>query len=274
MNDATIRVVAAGWATTVQDRGRVGLAHLGVPTAGAVDRSAHDRSNRLVGNGLDAATVETRGGLVIEALRPAVVATSADGQRHTLQRGDTLRVDVADGQMWAYLAVRGGFDVPSVLGSRSTDTLSGIGPARLTDGTGLPVGDDPGTDLLAEQAPVRPPEPLLRLWPGPRTAWFRDGVHALLSRRWTVGTDVSRVGVRLSPGEFARDPSAPTDMASEGLVAGAIQVTPSGEPIVMLADHPTTGGYPVIGVVDPDDLPIVAQAPPGSTIRFTTPGRG
>jgi len=274
MSTESLRVVAAGWGTTVQDQGRPGLAHLGVPPAGAVDRAAHDRSNRLVGNPPGAATIETRGGLVIEALRPVVAATSADGQRHTLQSGDTVRIDPADGQMWAYLALRGGVEIEPVLGSRSTDTLSGLGPAPIADGAVVRVGDDPGTDLVAEQAPVRPPEPTVRLWAGPRTAWFRGGRDALVSRRWLVSSDVSRVGVRLSAGDFERDPSAPEEMASEGLVVGAVQITPAGEPIVMLADHPTTGGYPVIGVVDPVDLPIVAQAAPGTTIRFTSAGPG
>ncbi len=129
MSAAALRVVAAGWGTTVQDHGRRGMAHLGVPSAGAVDRDAHDRSNRLVGNPPGAATIETRGGLVIEALRPVIAATSADGQRHTMQSGDTIRIDPADGQMWAYLALRGGIEIEQVLGSRSTDTLSGLGPA-------------------------------------------------------------------------------------------------------------------------------------------------
>lgn len=274
MSSTSVRVVAAGWATTVQDHGRVGLAHLGVPTSGAVDRSAHDRCNRLVGNPPGAATIETCGGLVIEAVRPVVAATSADGQRHTLQSGDTIRVDPADGQMWAYLAVRGGIEVEPVLGSRSTDTLSGIGPLPIADGAVFGVGADPGTDLVTDQAPVRPPEPTVRLWSAPRTTWFREGRDALVAHRWTVTGDVNRVGVRLSPGDFARHPSAPSEMASEGLVAGAVQITPAGEPIVMLADHPTTGGYPVIGVVDPIDLAIVAQAKPGSSIRFTGAGPG
>ena len=274
MSAASVRVVAAGWGTTVQDHGRPGLAHLGVPSAGAVDREAHDRSNRLVGNPQGAATIETRGGLVIEAIRAVVAATSADGQRHTLQPGDTIRIDPADGQMWAYLALRGGIDIDPVLGSRSTDTLSGLGPAPIPAGAELRVGQDPGTELVTDQAPVRPPEPTVRLWSAPRTNWFRGGRDALVSGRWMVSNDVSRVGVRLSPGVFERDPSAPSEMASEGLIAGAVQITPAGEPIVMLADHPTTGGYPVIGVVDPFDLPIVAQAMPGSTIRFTSAGPG
>ena len=104
-----------------------------------------------------------------------VAATSADGQRHTLQPGDTVRIDPADGQMWAYLAVRGGIEVEPVLGSRSTDTLSGLGPAPIAAGAVLRVGDDPRTDLVTDQAPVRPPEPTVRLWAAP--------AHRLVPRR-------------------------------------------------------------------------------------------
>lgn len=263
-----IRVTEPGWGTTVQDLGRVGLAHLGVPRAGAVDRAAHDRANRLVGNEVGAATFETRGGLVIEALRPLVAATSADGQRHTLSTGDRLRVEAHAQAGWTYVAVRGGIDVAPVLGSRSHDTLAGLGPPPIVAGSAFTVGPDPGGELVADHAPARPPERVVRLWEGPRTDWFVDGLDALTARRWIVGNDISRVGARLEPGRFERTPHAAEQMASEGLVAGAIQITPRGEPIVMLANHPTTGGYPVIAVVDPDDLQIVAEAIPGASVRF------
>ena len=157
MSEASVRVVAAGWGTTVQDHGRPGLAHLGVPSAGAVDREAHDRSNRLVGNLQGAATIETRGGLVIEAIRAVVAATSADGQRHTLQPGDTIRIDPADGQMWAYLALRGGIDIDPVLGSRSTDTLSGLGPAPIRGGRRTPCR--PGSGHRTRHRPGSGPPP-------------------------------------------------------------------------------------------------------------------
>lgn len=264
-----LRIVELGWSTTIQDRGRVGFADLGITGAGAVDRAAHDLANRLVGNTPQAATLETNRGLLIEALQPLIVATSADGSRHTLRVGDRLSVDAPAGGMWGYLAVRGGIEIEPVLGSRSHDTLSGLGPPPLMVGASLPVGDDPRTDLPADLIPHRRDSSTVRVWPGPRADWFRRGVSALTEGAFIVQSDVSRVGTRLSAGPFesVRGTLSAT-MPSEGLVEGAIQVTPSGEPIVMLANHPTTGGYPVIGVVDPDDISIIAQAQPGATLSF------
>jgi biotin-dependent carboxylase-like uncharacterized protein len=259
-------VITAGRATTIQDRGRTGLAHLGVPRAGAVDVAAAELANRLVGNSPDAAVLETNGGLVVEAGRPLVVATSAGGHRSTLAFGERVMVEPADDQMWAYLAIRGGVDVLPVLGSRCHDTLSGLGPALIVDGVELPIGPDPGTDLPADHAPVRRRSDPVRLWPGPRRDRIVDALAVLTGRRWTVSASVSRVGVRLDAGPFVT--ASDGRLASEGLVPGAIQITPSGEPIVMLANHPTTGGYPVVAVVDPDDLHLVAQARPGAILRF------
>jgi len=263
-----IRIVDAGWSTTIQDRGRTGLAHLGVPRAGAVDPGAHALVNRLVGNGAEAATLETAGGLVVEALGAVVAATSGDGVRHTMRTGERVRVDPPQDGVWAYLAVRGGISVDPVLGSRSHDTLSGIGPGAIRAGDRLDVGPDPHTDLVVDHAPVRPRSRELRLWPGPRVEWFRDGIDAMTGFDWRVGAETSRVGVRLSAGDFRPTASMPAQVASEGLVTGAIQITPDGEPIVMLSNHPTTGGYPVIAVVDPEDVADIAQASPGTVIRF------
>ena len=264
-----LKIVQVGFATTVQDRGRPGLAHLGVPTAGAVDRSTHDLMNRLVGNDPDAATIETLGGLIVEALRPVVIARSSDASRHTLATGDRCRVDAADGSVWAYLSVRGGIAVEPVLGSRSTDTLGGVGPATLRTDDVLSVDVDPGSDLTADHAPHRSPgDHTVRLWDGPQHDWFVAGRQTLIARSWRVTNELSRVGVRLETGEFVRTTRAEAQMSSIGLVEGAIQITPAGEPIVMLANHPTTGGYPVIAVVEPDDIPIVVQTRPGTAIRF------
>jgi biotin-dependent carboxylase-like uncharacterized protein len=266
---AALRIVQVGFATTVQDRGRSGLAHLGVPGAGAVDRATHDLVNRLVGNPADAATIETMGALVVEALRPVVVAVSTDASRRTVTAGTRIRVDAAPGSVWAYLAVRGGVAVEPVLGSRSHDTLGGVGPDPLAIDSLLPVGSDPETPLAADHAP-RPAagERRLRIWDGPQHDWFVGGVQNLVTRRWQVTNELSRVGVRLEAGDFPRSTRAQPQMSSIGLATGAIQVTPAGEPIVMLANHPTTGGYPVIGVVDPDDLDVLAQTRPGAAIRF------
>jgi biotin-dependent carboxylase-like uncharacterized protein len=271
----TLRIIQTGWSTSIQDHGRRGHAAVGVPTAGAVDKPSHDLANRLVGNPADAATLETCGGLVIEACTALIVATSADGHRHTLRAGDRLTVSAPPDGVWGYLAVRGGVDVAAVLGSRSQDTLCGLGPTPLEPGVELGLGNDPRTDLLADHGPLRRREMPVRVWPGPRAEWFDGGMDSLTRCSWIVQRDISRVGVRLSAGTFAFTAARPAGAsASEGLVEGAIQVTPSGEPIVMLANHPTTGGYPVIAVVDPDDIATVAQAAPGSTVRFTPATNG
>ncbi len=267
-----LRVVQVGFATTVQDHGRFGLAHLGVPTAGAVDRLAHDLMNRLVGNPPGAATIETMGALIVEALRPLVVARSTDASRHTLTTGDRFRVDAPNGSVWAYLSVRGGIDVEPVLGSRSVDTLGHLGPAALTADAQLDVGPDPGTELSAEHAPARDPaDRAVRIWDGPQHDWFVGGRQTLIERPWRITNELSRVGVRLETGDFRRSTRSQPQMSSIGLVEGAIQVTPAGEPIVMLANHPTTGGYPVIAVVDPGDLTSLVQRRPGATVRFRRP---
>jgi len=264
-----LRIVEVGWSTTVQDLGRHGYRDIGVPTAGAVDRTAHDLANRLVGNDTDAATLETTRGLVIEAQQALVVATSADGARHTLRVGDQLRVNAATNGVWGYLAVRGGIDVAAVLGSRSQDTLSGLGPPFLEPGVVLPVGADPATVMATDFGPPRSRGAVVRLQPGPRGDMFTGGLTTMFETAWTVQQEVSRVGVRLSARHFGRTEVGESNMMpSEGLVEGAVQITPSGEPIVMLANHPTTGGYPVIAVVEPRDIAIIAQAQPGSTLTF------
>jgi biotin-dependent carboxylase-like uncharacterized protein len=267
-----VRVVQVGWGTTVQDLGRTGYADVGVPRSGPVDRRSHDLVNRLVGNVADAATIETSRGFVIEAVTPATVATSSDGALRTLRANERLLFDAAAGEMWAYLAVRGGIEVTPVLGSRSHDTLSGLGPPPLRAGDLLSIGNDPGTDMPTDLAPHDVGRGVVRLWDGPQHDWF-GSADAILGE-WLVAAETSRVGVRLErPSQPSGSwPSGHSERASSmpsvGLVEGAVQVTPSGQPIVMLANHPTTGGYPVIAVVDPHDLPVVAQAPPGSPIRF------
>lgn len=267
-----LRIVQVGFATTVQDHGRFGLAHLGVPTAGPVDRRAHDLMNRLVGNPVGAATIETMGALIVEALRPIVVARSTDASRHTLATGDRFRIDAPAGSVWAYLSVRGGIDVEPVLGSRSIDTLGHLGPEALGAGTLLAIGLDPGTDLVADHAPARRPvDQAVRIWDGPQHDWFVGGRQLLIERPWRITSELSRVGVRLESGDFQRSTRSDRQMSSIGLVEGAIQVTPAGEPIVMLANHPTTGGYPVIAVVDPDDLSSLVQCRPGATLNFRRP---
>lgn len=262
-----LTVVRAGWATTVQDGGRPGLAHLGVPRAGAVD--AHELAvlNRLVGNLPATAGVETAGGLVVRVDGPALVATSLERAARSVHAGAVIDVGPAPGDLYGYLAVRGGVHVRPVLGSRSHDTLSGLGPPDVVVGVLLPVGDDPATSVVGEPAPRRPRPEVVTVWTGPRADWFAlDALDRLCAVEWRVSDVVSRVGVRLLGPELAR--SVTDELPSEGLVPGAIQVPPDGRPVVMSSNHPTTGGYPVLAVVDPGHLPVVVQARPGSTIRF------
>lgn len=261
----TLVVIEVGIATTIQDGGRPGLAHLGISPSGAVDPELAGRVNRLVGNRIDAALIETAGNLVVEASSPATVATSRHAAPVSMRKGARLSVESGGGRQWHYLAVRGGLATASVLGSRSHDTLSGLGAVPLVAGTRLAVGGE-ADDPVADLAPIDPPGSVARLGPGPRLDWFvGDVLHTLTAAPMLV-TATSRVGVRLRGVPLVRRDA--TELPSEGLVRGAIQVPPDGDPIMMLADHPTTGGYPVVAVVHPDDVAIVAQRPAGTRVQF------
>jgi biotin-dependent carboxylase-like uncharacterized protein len=258
----------------------VGQAALGVPRAGACDRRAYELANRLVGNDPGAAVIEvTFGGLVLRADADTVIATTGApctgaplNAPTTLRAGEMLRLGPPRSGLRTYVAVRGGIAVPSVLGSRSTDLLSGLGPAPLRAGDVLPIGSEygpmPGVDL----APVADPpagEVVVRVTPGPRTDWFPP--DALHRQAYTVSTNSNRIGVRLegTPLERTREGELP----SEGMALGAIQIPPSGLPVIFLADHPVTGGYPVIAYVATADLDACAQLRPGQPLRFTTQTR-
>lgn len=264
---SALRVVRAGLASTVQDRGRPGFAHLGVPPAGAVDPDLAALVNRLVGNPESAAVIETCGDLAVEATGAVLVATSTEGAARSIAAGGRVHLPTGHGRLWHYIAVRGGVDVAPVLGSRSTDTLSGLGPAPIAAGDRLGIGADPGTPIdAAAHAPLRPLPPAARITAGPRVNWFVDGsFERLMQSPWTV-TAASRIGVRLTGIAIERERTG--ELPSEGLVRGAIQVPPDGRPVMMLADHPTTGGYPVLAVVHPDDVMVVAQRSVGDRLHF------
>ena len=284
-----LTVVAPGPLATVQDGGRVGWASIGVPRSGAADRVSADLANRLVGNRPDAAVVEvTAGGLRLRAERTVLVAVtgapvplSVDGRAVpvngpvTVRAGSVLAMGIPSAGLRSYVAVRGGVDVPPVLGSRSTDTLSGLGPPPLTAGDRLPVGQLTGEEPVVDVAAVRPPtaDPVLRVLPGPRRNWLApDAWTALTTRPWTVTADSDRVGLRLSGPRLER--AREDELPSEGLVPGAIQVPPDGAPVLFLADHPVTGGYPVLAVVTTADLPAAAQLRPGDGVRFRAAVKG
>ncbi len=176
-----------------------------------------------------------------------------------------------------YLAVRGGIRADRVLGSCSTDTLSGVGPPALEPGDLLDVGPPPATFPTVDAAPVPPPVPgqaVLDVLPGPRTAWV-GGLAALTDRDWVLGPDSDRVGLRLDPaGEPVARVAAYRDseLPSEGMVRGAVQLPPAGRPVVFLADHPVTGGYPVVAVLTDAAADVAAQLRPGQPVRLRARG--
>lgn len=294
---ATITVVSPGPLATIQDLGRTGLAHLGITAAGALDRHSLRLANRLVGNRASAAGIEcTYGGLVVTFDTPRLIAITgapcpmtlagrAIGMNSPVEvpAGAQLRIgppgrdartggleDPRAAGVRTYLAIRGGLDVPPVLGSRSRDTLAGLGPAPLAAGDVLPLGPAhaaPPVVDLAPQARYRA-TPTLRVIPGPRDDWFTpDALATLWASTYEVSADSDRIGIRLRGPALARHVTG--ELPSEGMVVGGIQIPPDGQPVVFLADHPVTGGYPVIGVLPPDDLPLAAQCRPGQHLRFT-----
>ena len=281
--EAGLEVVRSGALTTVQDAGRLGLAHLGVPRSGALDRAAMAHANQLVGNPSGSAVLETTlSGVAVRALRPCAVAVSGapapvtlDGRpvpmatRLALGAGSVLEVGSALTGLRSYLAVSGGIDVPPVLGSRSTDLLSGLGPPVVRDGDLVPVGTAAarpgGIDLVSRP----PPADLLVLTVdlGPRDDWFTaDALTALVGQPYRVTSVSNRIALRLDGPRLER--AVTHELPSEGVVLGAVQVPSDGQPLIFLADHPTTGGYPVVAVVADGDVDRCAQARPGSEVRF------
>jgi biotin-dependent carboxylase-like uncharacterized protein len=277
---SSLTILESGPLATIQDNGRIGQASLGIPTSGACDRTSYALANRLVGNLPGAAAIEvTFGGLVLHADTDLVVAITGApcsgvplNAPTVVRAGRVLEFGPPRTGLRTYVAVRGGLAVPAVLGSRSTDLLSGLGPAPLSSGQTVPVGCEygpmPGVDL----APVADPpggEVVLRVTPGPRRDWFTDaGWESLTTQSYVVSSNSNRVGVRLDgePLERARD----GELASEGMALGAIQIPPSGLPVIFLADHPVTGGYPVIAYLTTPDINTCAQLRPGQPLRLTS----
>ncbi|GAA3880463.1 biotin-dependent carboxyltransferase family protein [Saccharothrix violaceirubra] len=283
----TLTVLATGPQALVQDRGRPGHAHLGVPPSGALDPVSLGLANRLVGNDGDAAGIEVLiGGLAVRASASCTAAVTGpyapvrrngrdvDSPVH-LAPGDELAIGRAEHGLRVYLAVSGGVDVRPVLGSRAADLLSGLGPGPLAVGDVLPLGAARGVPVGADVlVPVRiPPELVVPVLLGPRHEWFDNPAAQLDKGNWAVSEKSNRVGLRLEGTSLVRTESTRySELPSEGLVTGAVQVPADGRPVVFLADHPTTGGYPVIGVVAPQVLHQLGQARPGTRVRFRPQG--
>lgn len=285
-----LEVVSTRMPILVEDLGRHGFAHVGVSRSGAADRSSLLLGNRLLHNDPGAAGLEITFGSAVLRIHHSMTLTltgapapaTLDGivvpsnAPFHARSGQILRLGLPPSGLRTYLCVRGGIDVPPVLGSRSADTLSGIGPAALTDGDSVPIGPAPhGWRPKVDLAPTPTPssQPLtVRVLRGPRDGWIAD-FDDLLTQHWTVSADSNRVGMRLTGQPLARHESfATAELPSEGVVRGSIQVPSNGQPVVFLADHPVTGGYPVVAVLADHDCDRAAQARPGQQIIFTTQG--
>lgn len=310
----TLHVERVGPSALIQDLGRPGLADIGVTGSGVADRAAAALALRCVGCDPRDALVEVlMGALVVHTDRPAVVAltgartpfvvTGAAGRRRggsgdviRLAAGDRLELGTPTHGVRTYLAVRGGLAVPPVLGSRSFDSLSGLGPAPLRPGDALAVGDGPirghdrspvragawspgwcclvgpgVTGSVATTATGEGTPTTLEVVPGPRQDLFDPVAWRLLARPAVVSADCDRIGVRLHP-----DTPIPRrdrgEIPSEGMVRGAVQIPPDGRPVLFGPDHPVTGGYPVIGVLTEASADLTAQLRPGDRVSLTRVG--
>ena len=296
-----IEVIRPGPLATVQDLGRPGYGHLGVPRSGAADVASLRLANQLVGNPDGAAGIEftlgratlsfpcgarvaVTGAPVPLTVEPGTEAAAEDvphGSAFEVPAGSVLRVGAPAAGVRSYLAVRGGVGVPPVLGSRSADLRSGLGPAALRPGDVLPMGaPGPASLMTAGATGVQPTvmpaagEPaVLHVVPGPRDDWFAPGaLRELCAGTYVVTPASDRTGLRLD------GPALPFagrgELLSEGVVAGALQVPHGGRPILLLADHPVTGGYPVIATVVSNDIGLAAQLRPGGKLRFALAAPG
>jgi KipI family sensor histidine kinase inhibitor len=282
-----LTVIQTAFPVLVQDAGRLGQAGQGVSASGALDLGALRHANRAVGNPANDAALEITLGpvrlradcamtLALTGAAQAVVVhpqgrtTIEHGAAFALDAGDEVQIDPPVKGMRSYLALRGGFDVSPVLGSCATDTLAHIGPDALKSGDAVaPAGRSANAVAAAAIAPELPAAGDVVELPvtlGPRTDWFSaDMVARFLDQEWQVTAQSSRVGIRLSGNALNRDDS---ELPSEGTATGAIQIPHSGQPVLFLADHPLTGGYPVIATVQPHALNLAGQIPPGARIRF------
>jgi biotin-dependent carboxylase-like uncharacterized protein len=285
--DGELVVHAVGPGVLVEDLGRPGWAHLGVPPSGALDAEALMLANRLVGNAPGEAALEILlGGVAVTASRSARIAlTGASapiavdgrsapwGESVSVAAGATVEIGRPPDGLRCWLAIDGGVAAERVLGSASTDTLTGLGPEPVAEGARLPLGRrrdarGAGSAIPRERLgdTVR-----LRVRLGPRDDWITPESAAALTRQaYVVSTDCDRVGVRLDAhdGRTLERARPGEELASEGIVTGAVQATADGRPLIFLADHPVTGGYPVVAVVERADLWKCAQLRPGDLLRL------
>ncbi|GAB3609186.1 hypothetical protein GCM10027414_13110 [Humibacter ginsengiterrae] len=288
--DPAVTVLQSGPQLLIEDLGRPASASIGAGRSGALDRGALRLGNRLIGNAESAAGLEAVVGAGLRFERPTWFAVTGARGALTLgghpiepdaawraEPGEVLELGTAEHGLRYVVALRGGIAVPHELGSASSDIGARLGPAPLTDGDPIALADDvaggiPAVDALTVWSPPDD-EVDVHVVAGPRQDWFtRESVVAFYETGWQVTQDSNRVGARLHADgvmlQRSDDPAHPSELPSEPMVPGAIQVPPSGEPTVLLADGPVTGGYPVIAVVADADLDLFAQLRPGQRVRF------
>jgi KipI family sensor histidine kinase inhibitor len=287
------KVLSAPLPPLFQDLGRFGQTGQGVSASGALDRGAFKAANRVVGNDESAVCLElVGGGFSFQVFKSAVAALTgapcgisictADGRVMpgrpytpiALEAGDVVNLAAPSRGMRYYLAVRGGFDAETILGSAATDTLAIVGPAPVRAGVALKVKPASGLravsldESAAFECPAVGDEVTLDLVMGPRADWFTaEALETLAAEAWVVTPQSNRVGIRLD-GERVLERSRTEELPSEGTVNGAVEVPANGKPLLFLADHPLTGGYPVIGAVAEYHLDLAGQVPVGAKIRF------
>ncbi len=284
MTERALSVVEAGLLTTVQDLGRSGWGAAGIPSGGALDPDALRVANLLVGNPEGAAGLEiTLLGPALTARGPIDLAVAggdfgpAPGRVIGLRDGETLALRLREGgrgSARAAVAFAGGIDVPEILGSRSTCVVArfgGLHGGPLKTGDVVPLGAPCGSSLPEAAAPPLPalPEFTLRVLPGPQADFFDEGATELFfSSTYRLRPESNRMGARFAGPAVPGDPAAGGEMASEGTPLGAVQIPPDGQPIVLLNERPTTGGYPKIATVIAADLSLLVRAQPGAVARF------
>ena len=281
-----IRIENPGPLTTVQDLGRIGHMHSGFQQSGAMDWYAASLANILCRNDENCAVLEmTLGGITCHFLEPAAFALCGadmhavlDGEAVPMQRcvhahaGSVLKMGMADSGCRTYMAVAGGLDVPLVMGSRSTNLrceIGGLDGRRLRAGDFLSVFQGkniPEGVSVPIQSDVNA-QHLIRAVPGPQDDFFtKDGMHTFFSASYTVTPASDRMGMKLSGS--APQAKSGTDIVSDGIALGSVQIPAGGQPIILLADRQTVGGYAKIATVIRADLPKLAQMRPGDTIHF------
>ncbi len=279
----TLLVVEPGYLTLVQDAGRPGLGAQGVGASGAFDRAAMRQVHALLGDPPEAAVLEVlAGGLRVRAETDHRLAVTGgigpvhvDGERvehgraFVVHEGQEVAIGLIELGLRAYVGVAGGVQADSVLGSRSADTMSGLGPAKLTAGDVLEVGTPAhAAEVEDVLALLTSGATTVAAVPGPRDDWFTDdAVRTFFSTAWTVSPRSDRIGVRLEGPALKREVT--DELPSEPCVRGSVQVVSAGLPVVLGPDHPVTGGYPVIAVVADDHVDRLAQVRPGEVVRFT-----